>query len=792
MRVFLKDDPFTDPKVAWIQRGTWPAKWIWHPALHDDEIAVVAFRRKFSVEQKSKVRIHVSADERYELFLDGERIGRGPERGDQENWFYESYDLDLRAGEHVLVARVWWLGPNGPAPYAQHTVRPGFLVAAEGVPDDLLDTGVAAWECKALSGHGLLPPGSAWGAGAKMHLIGAEFPWGYEKGEGDGWSPASIVGTARSASVANEHPHIWMLRPAILPAMLETPLHVGKARHIQAARTDDTRRIQVKKADHLASEEESWNRLLSGKSPITVPANTVRRVIVDLGNYYCAFPEVTTSSGNGSKIRVLWAEALYETPDGGAKGNRNEIEGKYFIGIGDTFEPDGGRNRRFDTLWWEAGRYLEILVSTGAEPLTIEDLRIRETHYPYDFGMEFESADPRLEEVVPIAKRVLEMCSHETYMDCPYYEQLQYIGDVRLQVLATYAFTRDDRLPQKAIWQFDLSRKNSGITQSRYPSRVMQIIPTFSLWWIGMVYDHAMWRDDMEFVADRMRGVRAVLELFRSWVNKDGLLEAPKGWNFMDWVPGWVWGFAPDGEFGISGIMNWLMVLMLGHAADVEDMLGERDLALRDRKLARRIAKSASKAFWSEEKGIFADNLARDKWSEHSQCLALLSGQVEESKRERVIQGLLHDPDLERTTIFFTHYLFETFRLIGRMDRFFERMGLWFDMKGQGFKTTLEHPEPSRSDCHAWGAHPIYHYFASVLGIRPAAPGFAKVRIEPQMWPLTWAKGKLPHPKGFITVDFKIKDDILTGTVELPAGVTGTLVYSGQTLALKPGKQSIS
>ena len=80
-----------------------------------------------------------------------------------------------------------------------------------------------------------------------------------------------------------------------------------------------------------------------------------------------------------------------------------------------------------------------------------------------------------------------------------------------------------------------------------------------------------------------------------------------------------------------------------------------------------------------------------------------------------------------------------------------------------------------------WGAHPIYHYFATVLGIRPAAPGFAKVRIEPQLWPLTWAKGKLPHPKGFITVDFAIKDDKLSGTVELPEGVTGEFVYAGVT-----------
>jgi hypothetical protein len=226
-------------------------------------------------------------------------------------------------------------------------------------------------------------------------------------------------------------------------------------------------------------------------------------------------------------------------------------------------------------------------------------------------------------------------------------------------------------------------------------------------------------------------------------------------------------------------------------AAELEDIVGEPELAVRNRKLAYRIKKAATEAFWDEGRGIFADDLSKTRFSEHSQCLALIGDNVDDSKRDRVINGLLHDPDLARTTIYFTHYLFETYRLIGRMDRFFERMGLWFDLKGQGFKTTLEHPEPSRSDCHGWGAHPYYHYFATILGIRPAAPGFAEVRIKPQLWPLTWAKGRLPHPKGFVEVDFAIKDSKLTGTIELPKGVSGTLMYNGQVTDLKPGKQVI-
>ncbi len=791
MQIVITEEPFIDLTRGRTRRGDWPAAWICHPEVQGTAPAVVAYRRRFKLDAAQTIRIHVSADERYELFLDGERIGRGPQRGDRNNWFYETHSLELGAGEHLLVARAWWLGPTAPSAYAQHTVRPGFLLAAEGVPEDLLNTGRAPWEAKTLGGYSWVSPEFAWGTGAKVRINGDDFDWGFETGGGDGWVGAQNVGKAASASVVNEIPLIWQLKPAMLPAMVEDRLQVGAARHVQAVTTEDTRPIQVKPEEHLAAETDGWNGLLAGRASLTVPANTMRRVIVDLGNYYCAFPEVVTSGGSGSKVRILWAESLFLEPKQSHKGNRDQIDGKYFVGIGDTFEPDGGKNREFTTLWWEAGRYLEVLVSTKDESLTIESFAIRETHYPFSFDMSFESADPRLAEVIPIGYRGLQMCSHETYMDCPYYEQLMYVGDTRLEVLTTYAITRDDRLPRKAVLMFDESRLTSGITQSRYPSRVTQIIPPFSLWWVGMVYDYAMWRGDLEFVSDRMPGVRAVLDAFRRWINKDGLVEAPNGWNYMDWAPGWGAGMPPDAELGVSGVINWQFALILGLAAELEEMLGEPALAARNRALAKRIARVADKAFWNEERGIYADNLGGDRFSEHSQCLALLGNNVPESKRERVINGLLHAEDLSRTTIYFTSYLFDTYRLIGRMDRFFERMSMWFNLKPQGFKTTFEEPEPSRSDCHAWGAHPIYHYFASVLGIRPAAPGMSRVRIEPQIWPLTWAKGRLPHPQGFITVDFAIKDKKLIGMVELPEGVTGTLIYGGETRQLRSGRQEV-
>jgi hypothetical protein len=793
MRKLLTEDPCIDRSKFLHEESPWDAKWIAHPEFGGEESAVTAYRNRFKLDSAKKQTIHVSADQRYELFLDGQRIGRGPERGDQENWFYETYELDLQPGEHTLVARTWWLAPNAPPPYAQMTMRPGFFLMGDCGKDDRLSTGIAKWQVKQLGGYKFVPPQMRNGfqvTGAKVHLDGSKFDWGFEEGKGDGWIDAKVVRPAAVASLINEPIPYWMMRPAMLPQMMEQPLHIGEPKNVAAVPDGDIRAVPVRAADNIKGELADWAKFLQGKSPITIPAKAKRRVIVDLGNYYCAYPRLTTTGGAGATISIFWAEGLYNEKEGHTKGNRDEIENKYFLGIGDTFDIAGGDKQLYEPLWWEAGRWVEIIVSTKDQPLTLNALQFNETHFPHKFEQKFESADPRLAKIIPPALRTLEMCSHETYFDCPYYEQLMYVGDTRLQVLVTYATTRDDHLPRKAMYMFDQSRLNWGMTQSRYPSHIRQVIPPFSLYWIGMLHDYSMWRDDLAFVKARMPGVRAVLDAFRKYINKDNLLTAPDGWNFVDWVPGWYHGTAPDAQHGINGTLNFHFAWTLRHAAELEDLVGEPELAARNRKTADAIATAASKAFWDEKRGLFSEDLKHEHFSEHTQCMALLSDSIPEGKQSQVVDHLFKEDNLYRTTIYFLHYLFEVCQRTGHMDKFFERMQLWFDLEKQGFKTMVESPEPSRSDCHAWGAHPVYHYFATVLGIRPSAPGFKKVRIQPQLGQLDSASGTMVHPRGLIRMSITADPDKFSGEIELPEGVSGELIVNDRSIPLKSGKQT--
>lgn len=108
--------------------------------------------------------------------------------------------------------------------------------------------------------------------------------------------------------------------------------------------------------------------------------------------------------------------------------------------------------------------------------------------------------------------------------------------------------------------------------------------------------------------------------------------------------------------------------------------MGEPLSAQRWQSHRARLVDAAKTHLWGDARGLFADDLAHTCFSQHTQCLSLLSGALDGEQRKRTAQNLLSDPSLTRITIYFTHYLFETYRLLDQPAALFERMELWFDL----------------------------------------------------------------------------------------------------------------
>ncbi len=753
----------------------WKAWWIAHPDGPRREFGVFHFRKTFALDSvPQRFVIHVSGDNRYELFVNGERVLAGPARGDLNYWRYETLDIapHLTAGRNLLAAVVWNFA--GLAPVAQVTNETGLIVQGDSEAEQIVNTD-NSWKVlksRAVSLIQLSPEklGGYLASGPGEQVDASQYPWGWETPGFDdsGWVAALPIAHGESRFIRIYYTSPWMLVPRSIPLMedkLERLARVARENGVEASA-----------------------EFLQGASPVTVPANSKATILFDQSYLTTGYPELVTSGGRGANIKLTYAEALWK---GREKGNRNDVEGKEIRGIEDHYLPDGGQHRLFRPLWWRAFRYLQVDVETGGEPLIIEDLRSHFTAYPFKATASFESDDPELSKMWEVGWRTARLCAHETYMDCPYYEQLQYGGDTRIQALISLYVTGDDRLVKNAIECLDESRTPEGLTQSRYPTSIPQYIPQFSLFWVGMMHDLWWYRGEVDFLRAYLPGARGALNWFERSMAASGMLGRLKWWNFVDWPSEFDDGRPPQDAQGQSSMLSLQFAIALRDAADLEDSYGSKEQAAHDRQLASKIAAAVYRTCWDPGRKLVADTPEHKTFSQHANIFAVLADAIPAAQQRGVIKTVLSDPGLTPATYYFRFYLFRAMKKAGLGDEYVAQLAPWRHMLALGLTTWAEMPEPGRSDCHAWSAHPNFDLLATVAGIESAAPGFREVAIQPHLGPLKQLKATLPHPAGNIIVAYQRKGQGLSADVTLPNKLSGWFYWNGKKVALHPGQQHL-
>lgn len=762
----------------------WSASWIDEPSSEPTKPGVYHFRRDFLLAQRpASFPIRVSADNRYRLYVNGVEVSNGPARGDLLHWRYEAVDIaaQLHPGKNVIAALVWNMGEFKPA--AQVSLRTALVVQGDSPEAALVSTGAPGWKVFASRAYAFkrvegADTGGFYVAGPREELDARQVPWGWEQPDFDasGWVDAkpivqqfaSPVALARG-SQANGSAAEWQLVPRSIPMPDQTPVRFAFVRRAEG--------IVVPPG------------FVAGKQPVVVPPHTKASLLLDQGALTVGYPVMVTTGGANATATLIYAESLFDAA--GNKGNRDEVVGKTIRGLRDRIRFDGGAKRRFQSLWLRTWRYVQVEVETGDEPLTIDNIEGIFAAYPFRQRASFNSDAKWIKPIWDMNWRALRMSAFETFWDTPYYEQLQYVGDTRIESLMSVYQTGDDRLMRNAIEQFDDSRTSEGLTASSYPSSLRQQIPPFSLWWVGMVHDYWILRDDPEFVRGRMQGVRDVLDWFERHVDDTGLLGPMPWWNYLDWAKGYPNGEPPGGRKGHSVAINLQFVLALQQAAEMEQAFGRPDDAKRCLELANRIVATLRTKAWDEGRGLFVDSLEALSFSQQTSALAILARAVPEGAQKSVAEKMLADKDLEPATYYFRFYVDEALQATGLADRYLSRLGPWQEMIRNGMTTTAETPEPTRSDSHAWAAHPNYQLLATVLGIRPAAPGFKRISIAPALGDLKVASGTMPHPAGEISVSYRQQKNTLFAEVTLPEPVSGQFQWGGANLTLRGGTNSI-
>lgn len=215
----------------------------------------------------------------------------------------------------------------------------------------------------------------------------------------------------------------------------------------------------------------------------------------------------------------------------------------------------------------------------------------------------------------------------------------------------------------------------------------------------------------------------------------------------------------------------------------LEAYLGDAALGqlLNERRL--RLAAKLQELFYDEEKMLFADDINHQYFSEITQCYAILCGCYPND----MLAGLFADKNsLHPTNFYFSHYYFETCRKTGRMDNFFKRLERWNRIPEWGLFTTPESDSfNGRSDCHAWSASPLYHFYATIAGIRPDKPAFEHATIAPQIYNLKHVFGSMPHPNGG-SIDFDLSQN--RWEFHIPSSLNASLILPDKTVELHSGR----
>lgn len=444
---------------------------------------------------------------------------------------------------------------------------------------------------------------------------------------------------------------------------------------------------------------------------------------IDAGELTCGFLSLRMSEGMGTVIRLLTSEGyVTELPSApGAspkKGDRTDWKTGKLYGFTDTYQPAGTGTEnvpeRYEPFWFRTFHFIKLEILTGDSPLTLLGFDYLETGYPLNAVSHVETSDKTL----------------------------------------------------AAIWDISLrSQRPDGMLNCCYPDTEPNVIPGFSVYYILMLYDHMMYVGDKNFLRQHLGCMDGILNFFEQHLDNRGLVGSVGGlltdggyWSYIDWAPQWrnTIGTPPAGLTGPITMESLLYIMGLSHAAEISDYLGRPDTVQEYRQRAAKV-RSAVNMYCKDSKG-YQDGPGVSQYSQHRQVLAILTDTIPAEEGRKFLLASLQDTvTYASCTVAMAFYLFRALEKAGIYEETQFTWNLWKRMLDNHLTTCVENFLDERSDCHAWGSLALYELTSVTLGVRPAAPGYQKISIQPVPGYLDYAKGDVITPHGMVHVEIKTK-----------------------------------
>jgi hypothetical protein len=770
---------------------SWRARWIWHrhpsitletatlPVLADPTDTVVLLRRRLHLaDVPSSVPCRIWGDGRYLLKVNGTEVGHGPVRSDPRRPHYDTAELAplLTTGENVIAitarhfgrATSWWV----PAP-TTYTLGAGSVVFEALIGDEWVVSD-ASWTSHA---------GDAWtaiplrGDVASLPIESFDarvFPYGWDLPGFDdrGWSQAAEILPFHTGAHGDPHPPndpFGVIGPPVRYEFCDGATHEAVLTSTEVIAS--TPRVSDPVDQVLADERQRAGGSTAGEDVV--------RYTFDLGRIAAGTVEmVVRGAAEGAIVDVAAAEHI---DAGGNLAGLGQHSGFRYVCRGDEIE-------EFATLDTIGTRYLHAMIrSSNAAPAPNLEFVIRDRHRPRPSSASFACSDPWLERIHATGLRTVDLCASDAYVDCPTREQRAWTGDSVVHQMVDLVANPDWSLARWHPEMAAVARPDGMLVMAAacdFAIEDRMFVPDWSLHWVRSVHNLYRYTGDRDLVARLLPVAERTLRWFEAYLDPNGLLSDVTGWVLIDWASVY--------SSGTSSTLNALWARALEDLAEMADWLGNGFTATWARERRDGVAASFD-VFWDETRGVYVDHMVAGEQgptaAQHPGAAALAAGIVPESRLDTVVAGItdrarlirhswVMDPvtvgggstgfmylttgypepdwDVDHQMVeaepFFRYVVHDGLARAGRAELVADACRDWRVFLDAG-ETTWPECWTGGTRCHGWSSTPTRDLIVHTLGITPAEPGYASVRVVPALGDLEWARASVPTPHGLVTVE---------------------------------------
>lgn len=679
-------------------RHHWQGKWIWGIDDGKQENSFYYFRKEFDIDDvedflKDGIKLFITADTRYQLYLNGSFLGEGSLQSQPYFMYYDSYqsvsedslDDNSMTGNHLTVN---FSGNNSSGDGVQETIDSTYNLPVESFDHNIFKEGK---NCLAIIvNHTGVMPDTRGGLllemvdGSGNTIIKSDQSWMIKRADawqsntyhfqmnkvtthqeffdarkvpagwkepgftyGDGWQPAKIIG----GRISNKPPAVnpwsclvprdipFMEKRKVLPEAItrtEEALHINNRMRgedlsiVLSAPGKELQYSTIQKVENLTKVE--------GTTIIQNSTNHLDHVfdgiydpciLLDFGRVITGFVELKLDGVAGGMVDIGYAERLIDDRF------NNAIEGQF----ADRYTMVDGV-QTFRSFTWKGFRYIKLRFHNCFEPVKIDSVKSIITTYPFEEKGGFSSDDRELEQTFDISRYTLRLCSQEFIMDTPWREQGQWLGDVSAVTLGgIYSCFGDTKLPAKFLRQSAENQHPTGLLgnmTNTVSHNWENVIPDYSLWWIMALWHHYQYTGNQEWIHTYYPHVIKILQAYIRYIDGDGLLTDMPYWVFVDW--------ADVEKEGKSAALN---AIFYGTLATIKEMALFKDdsytVEMVD-ELRQDLKENFTNKFYDHEKGCLVDavidGIRSDKISEHANTAAIYWDLIDKSLEEEIIDNL--------------------------------------------------------------------------------------------------------------------------------------------------------